>query len=101
MIFKFMFKNLYQLFICSAKGCGMGKLGLLGQLQQILRRRGEINLVATISLKYYNLLQRFGQDTFLNFKTVKYCIYQIVGGEPVQRLQRGRTWWKHNDLHQP
>ena len=74
MIFIFMFENLYQLFICSAQGCGMGKLGLLGQLQQILRRRGEINLVATISLKYYNLLQRFGQDTFLNIKTVKYCL---------------------------
>ena len=59
-----LFQNLYQLFICSAKGCGMGKLGFLGQLQQILRRRGEINLVAAISLKYYNLLQRFGQDTF-------------------------------------
>ena len=59
MIFKFMFKNLYQLFICSAKGCGMGKLGLLGQLQQILRRRGEINLVATISFTiYYNALAK-------------------------------------------
>ena len=64
MIFKFMFENLYQSSICSAKGCGVGKLGLMEQLQQILRRRGEIYLVATISLKYYNLLQRFGQDTF-------------------------------------